>query len=146
MPDQVELAPEFHPDPEQNLLQLRRLVQAGATALTLFDVGRLDVGEEWRYVDDVISKSGSNPLRGLGSLLRQPFIDVTRLYHYPAGQAGVTAIALGSRYEASSEMAPACGELHNLAILAHAEELKVTAIIVTAEAAGTLSPEKFLAD
>lgn len=143
VPGQVKRAPEFQPDAEQNLMQLRKLKQAGTTALTLFDVGRLDKGESWRYVDDVISKSGVNPLRGLGPLLRQPFVDITRLYHCPTGQKGVSATALGSRYEADSS-APACGELHHLAILAHAEELRVTAIIVTAEAIGTLPPGEFL--
>jgi len=144
LPDGVKLVPEFQPGSEQILLQLRRLEQAGATVLTLFDVGRLNAGQTWRYVDDVISKSGVNPLRGLGSLLRLPFIDISRLYHCPAGQKGVTAIALGSRYAASGNTAPACGELHHLAILAHAEELSVTAIIVTARAVTTLPPEEFL--
>lgn len=144
-PAAVDLLTDNPLTPEKKLLQFRQLRKGRVTAVTLFDVGRLPDGDDWRYTQDVVSKSGANPLRGLGSLLKEPFVDVSRLYHCPAGHTGITVTALGRRYAGNPNISPACGELHHLAILAHAAGLNVTAVIVAAKAVPALQPEDFLA-
>lgn len=143
-PAAVSLLPDENLTPDKKLLQFRDLQKGGTTAVTLFDVGRLPEGDQWRYVADVVSKSGVNPLRGLGALLREPFVDVSWLYRCPAGHAGITITALGERYAGSPHISPACGELHHLAILAHAEGLSVTAVIMLAETVPAIKVEEFL--
>ena len=146
LPDGVDLLPGARMLPDEKLRQLRQVRGDSREAIRLFDIGRLPDGRPWHYVADVVSKSGVNPLRGMGRLLKEPFVDVSRLYHLPAGASGLTITALGDRFDASSGVTPACGELHHLAILAHAESLKVTAVIVAGGRLSTLDPEEFLAD
>ena len=130
LPEGVVLADVKSGSAQDQLIQFRRLMQGGAAAVTLFDRGRLQPSVAWCYVADVISKSGENPLRGLGGLMTEPFVDVSHLYQLPAGATGQTVTALGSRLEQAADIVPACGDLHHLAILAHAEGLRVTGVVV----------------
>ncbi|UCD37379.1 MAG: hypothetical protein JSW54_11180 [Fidelibacterota bacterium] len=120
------------------LLTFRSLYdEQGSLTVIVFDVARFPDDTKWAYVADAVGRSGANPLRGLGRLLRSPFIDVSRLYHLPADETGVVATSLGARY---SELAPdaallhsgrpLCGELHSAAVIAHAERLQVTGVLV----------------
>ncbi|MFB0516573.1 MAG: hypothetical protein ACETWG_08210 [Candidatus Neomarinimicrobiota bacterium] len=120
------------------LLAFRQLrAERGLVPVTVFDVARFPDDRPWAYVADGLNKSGVNPLRGLGALLREPFVDLSRLYLVPQGQSGVEAVALGARYPgtdldspAHSRRLPVCSYLHDAAILAHVEGLLVTGVLV----------------
>lgn len=116
----------------QALLHFRKAKSEGYSKAVILDIGRLPVGKIWDYVGDAINKSGSNPLRGLGPQLLEPFIDVTQLYSVPDNVKGLEIIALGDRYDSATMVNPACGWLHHLAIVAHAEKLRVMGIVLDA--------------
>ena len=126
--------------PNRQLALFRRLRGAGAQALTVLDQGRIPAGRQWAYVADVVNRSGSNPLRGLGPQLREPFVDITALYHRPAGSPGLEVTALGRRYGDYQTVRPACGDLHHLAVVAHTEGLQVTGILVAEKSLTSLDP------
>ncbi len=125
-------------DPGKMLLSFRRIREdEGDRPVTVFDVARFPDDKAWAYVADGVNRSGANPLRGLGAVLREPFIDVSRLYSVPAGENGLEVVSLGARYPAiesglfeSSRGRPICSCLHEAAILAHAEGLAVTGVLV----------------
>ena len=125
-------------DPEKLLLSFRQIREAeGDRPVTVFDIARFPDETEWAYVADAVNRSGINPLRGLGAVMREPFIDVSRLYSVPAGENGLEVVSLGTRYDAAEDNPfadslgrPVCGCLHDAAILAHAEGLAVTGILV----------------
>ncbi len=125
-------------DPGQLLFAFRRIREAeGARPVLVFDVARFPDKTEWTYVADGVSRSGANPLRGLGAVTREPFIDVSRLYSIPVGETGLEVVSLGARYNAAEDNPladplgrPVCGYLHDAAILAHAEGLAVTGVLV----------------
>ena len=124
--------------PEKLLLSFRRIREdEGTRPVLIFDTARFTDKTEWAYVADAVNRSGVNPLRGLGTVMREPFIDVSRLYSIPAGKTGMEVVSLGARYDtaednpfADSLGRPICGYLHDAAILAHAEGLAVTGVLV----------------
>ncbi len=124
--------------PEKLLLSFRRIREdEGDRPVIIFDIARLPDDKAWAYVADAVNRSGANPLRGLGAVLREPFIDVSRLYSVPAGQTGLEVVSLGARFSSIDSMPseispgrPLCSYLHDAAILAHAEGLAVTGIVV----------------
>ena len=129
-------------EPEEPQLMLRSFLQfheeQGAQPVIIFDIARFPDDSRWAYVADGVNRSGTNPLRGLGAVMREPFIDVSRLYHVPEGQAGIEAVFLGERYPESVSEASgpetvtlaACSHLHSAAILAHTAGLLVTGVLV----------------
>ena len=124
--------------PDQLLFAFRRIREAeGPRPVLVFDVARFPDKTEWTYIADGVNRSGSNPLRGLGAVTREPFIDVSRLYNVPVGEVGLEVVSLGARYDAAeyNPLAdslgwPVCGHLQSAAILAHAEGLTVTGVLV----------------
>lgn len=120
------------------LLTFRRLkAERADQPVVIFDIARFPNGASWAYVADGVNRSGTNPLRGLGTLMRQPFVDVSRLYHLPEGCEGVELVALGSRYPGGEALLAGLrpgralgGYLHAAAILAHTEGLRVTGVLV----------------
>lgn len=125
-------------DPGKMLFTFRQLREAeGDRPVIIFDVARFPDETEWAYVADVVNRSGTNPLRGLGAVTREPFVDVSRLYRVPAGKTGLEVVSLGARYPGGDSVLseifpdrPVCGYLHDAAILAHAEGLAVTGVLV----------------
>ena len=123
---------------EQILLSFRDVyANEGRRSITIFDIAHFPDDSSWCYVTDAVNRSGLNPLRGLGTVTRKPFIDLSYLYRVPAGETGREVLALGARYHdmdlaASMPAAgrPLCSHLHDAAILAHAEGLTVTGILV----------------
>ncbi len=125
----------MHYDPEhprEALLAFRDMGRtSGVTAVIIFDLARFPDETAWAYVRDGINRSGSHPLRGLAPLMREPFVDLTQLYHVPAGETGVVADCLGARYPGGPSERAVCGHLHDAAILAHSEGLRVTGVLVS---------------
>jgi hypothetical protein len=128
--------------PREMLLEFRRLAEGHPPpSAYVLDVGRFSDETEWAFVSDAVGRAGASPLRGLGPIMKEPFVDVTRLYHVPEGNTGVEVVALGDRYLDDPAL-PAdvargrtvCSHLHAAAILAHTEELRVTGILVSAAA------------
>ncbi len=125
-------------DPEKLLLSFRRIREdEGDHPVSVFDIARFPDERGWSYVADAVNRSGINPLRGLGAVMREPFIDVSHLYSVPVGETGLEVVSLGARYDAAegnplahSLGRPVCGYLHDAAILAHAEGLIVTGFVV----------------
>ncbi|UCH62287.1 MAG: hypothetical protein JSU77_10830 [Fidelibacterota bacterium] len=125
-------------DPEKMLLLFRRIREdVGDQPVTVFDLARFPDGREWSYVTDGVNRSGANPLRGLGAVMREPFIDVSQLYNVPTGELGLEVVSLGARYDAAednplpdSRGRPVCGYLQDAAILAHTEGLAVNGVLV----------------
>ncbi|MBA7708984.1 hypothetical protein ES703_117891 [subsurface metagenome] len=125
-------------NPGGMLSTFRQLREAeGARPVIIFDTARFPDITEWAYAADGVNRSGANPLRGLGTVMRQPFIDVSRLYSVPAGETGREVVCLGARYDAAEDNPladspgrPVCGYLQEAAILAHAEGLAVTGVLV----------------
>lgn len=112
----------------------------GSRPVTIFDVAHFADNSTWCYVADAVNRSGANPLRGLGTVTRKPFIDLSYLYNVPAGETGLEVVALGARYTEIDPTdfkpagdRPVCSHLHDAAILAHAERLIVTGILVAEE-------------
>lgn len=138
--------------PEEMLLDFRRLV--GARSLPpvyVLDIGHFWDNSEWAFVSDAVGRSGTNPLRGLGRIMKEPFIDISRLYHVPLGAAGVEVIALGDRYKEyldqcprAAHIYPACSHLHGAAILAHTEGLRVTGVLVSEAALPNFNIERVI--
>ncbi len=158
----AEPARLMHYDPHRSreaLLAFReRGNAAGGAPVVIFDLARFPDETPWAYVRDGINRSGAHPLRGLAALLREPFVDLTHLYHVPAGETGVVADCIGARYpgDPSAELRlarpprggsgqgwatprgagpwerPVCSHLHDAAILAHTEGLRVTGVLVSA--------------
>ena len=140
----AEPARLMHYDParlREALLAFRdRGNAAGVTPVVIFDLARFPNETSWAYVRDGINRSGAHPLRGLAALMQEPFVDLTRLYHVPAGETGVVADCIGARYpgDPSAELRagpserPVCSHLHDAAILAHTEGLRVTGVLVSA--------------
>lgn len=151
-PEAVQFV-QFKPDQsEKMLVSFRQLKETLPEAhVVVFDVARFPDGRKWAFVSDGIGRSGANPLRGLGPLLREPFIDVSHLYHVPDGCSGIIAVSLGSRFH-SQEYDPAamrsdhpvCGHLQNAAILAHSEGFQVTGILVAESHIRDLDLTEFL--
>ena len=131
-------------EPAKQLALFRQQREAGAEAVTILDLGRIPEGQAWAYISDAVNKSGSNPLRGMTDRMRDPFIDVTTLYHRPVGTPGLEVIALGNRYGDEMQMSPACGVLHHMALVAHAEGFHVTGILVDKESLASLDPAAFI--
>ena len=111
--------------------------QVGPCSALVMDIATFPDEQDWAYVADGIGKSGSNPLRGLGPLLHEPFVDVSRLYHLRQGTSGITVMALGDRYLtvdtaalAARSSLPVCSHLQEAAILAHAEGFSVTGVLL----------------
>ncbi len=125
-------------DPEKLLLSFRRIREAeGGRPVLIFDTARFPDKTELAYAADCVNRSGANPLRGLGAVMREPFVDVSRLYSVPAGKTGLEVVSLGTRYDAAEDNPlahslgrPVCGYLHDAAILAHAEGFTVTGVVV----------------
>jgi hypothetical protein len=125
--------------PEKMLLAFRLLAETGKDpSVWVLDVGCFPEETPWAFVSDAVGRSGSNPLRGLGRIMKEPFVDVCRLYRVPRGAAGVEVIALGDRYRDSLDQSPPdadtrpiCSHLHGAAILAHTEGLRVTGVLVS---------------
>ena len=126
-------------DPGGMLSTFRQLREAeGARPVIIFDTARFPDITEWAYVADGVNRSGANPLIGLGAVMREPFIDVSRLYSVPASETGLEVVCLGARYDAAEDSPladspggrPVCGYLQDAAILAHAEGLAVTGVLV----------------
>ncbi len=125
-------------NPGGMLSTFRQLREAeGARPVLIFDTARFSDKTEWAYAADGVNRSGANSLRGLGAVMREPFIDVSRLYSVPAGKTGLEVVCLGARYDAAeynpladSVDRPICGYLQSAAILAHAEGFTVTGIVV----------------
>lgn len=125
-------------DPEKLLLSFRRIREdEGDRPVIVFDTARFPDKTEWAYVAEGVNRSGANPLRGLGAVMREPFIDLSQLYSVPASETGLEVVSLGARYDtaednplAHSMGRPVCGYLHDAAILAHAEGLTVTGVLV----------------
>jgi hypothetical protein len=125
--------------PREMLLEFRRLSEGDAPPhMYVLDVGRFANETQWAFVSDAVGRAGANPLRGLGSIMKEPFVDVTRLYHVPKGFAGVEVIAVGDRFRDDPRLLtdiarerPLCSHLHAAAILAHTEGLRVTGILVS---------------
>ncbi len=125
-------------NPGGMLSTFRQLREAeGTRPVLVFDVARFRDKTEWAYVADGVNRSGANPLRGLGAVTREPFIDVSRLYNVPVGETGLEVVSLGARYDAAEDNPladspgrPVCGYLQSAAILAHAEGLAVTGVVV----------------
>ena len=118
-------------DPGGALMSLRRLREEGFPGgVTIFDLARFPADRTWAYVADGINRSGGNPLRGLGSIMEEPFVDLSGLYTLPDGAAGVVAVALGERYPGELSDRPVCSHLHDAAILAHTAGLPVTGVLV----------------
>ncbi len=123
---------------EQILRSFRDVYEnEGTRSATIFDVAHFPDDSSWCYVTDAVNRSGVNPLRGLGTVTRKPFIDLSYLYQVPAGEIGREVVALGDRYRDTNPAAftsavgrPLCSHLHDAAILAHAENLTVTGILV----------------
>ena len=132
----AEPARLMHYDPHRSreaLLAFReRGNAAGGAPVVIFDLARFPDETPWAYVRDGINRSGAHPLRGLAALLREPFVDLTHLYHVPAGETGVVADCIGARYPGDPSERPVCGHLHDAAILAHTEGLRVTGVLVSA--------------
>jgi hypothetical protein len=125
--------------PEEMLLAFRLLSDTGKKpSVCILDIGCFRDETQWAFVSDAVGHSGKNPLRGLGRIMKEPFVDVSRVYHVPRGAASVEAIALGDRFQkhlAQCQSAvhprPVCSHLHGAAILAHTEGLRVTAVLVS---------------
>ena len=124
--------------PREMLLEFRRLAEEDTPPhVYVLDVGRFSDETQWAFVSDAVGRSGANPLRGLGPIMKEPFVDVTRLYHVPEDSTGVEVVALGNRFRADpgliadvARARPICSHLHAAAILAHAEGLRVTGVLV----------------
>lgn len=117
--------------PAAALQNFRRLGEEGIhEPVIVVDVARFPDDSDWAYVADGINRSGVNPLRGLGALLREPFVDLTRLFHVPAGSKGVVAVFLGARYPGEPADQPVCSYLQEAAILAHTADLPVLGVLV----------------
>lgn len=125
-------------DPGGMLTTFRQIREnEGDRPVLIFDTARFPDKTEWAYAADGVNRSGANPLWGLGALMREPFIDVSRLYSVPAGKTGLEVVSLGARYNAAEDNPladspgrPVCGYLQDAAILAHAEGLAVTGVLV----------------
>lgn len=128
-------------EPEEPRLMLSSFLQLheerGTQPAIIFDIARFPDETEWAYVADGTNRSGANPLRGLRALMREPFIDLSRLYYVPNGETGREVVALGARYSEIESATfkpargrPVCSYLHNAAILAHAAGLPVTGVLV----------------
>ena len=128
--------------PEEMLRAFRRLAEAGKQpSVCVLDIGCFGDETQWAFVSDAVGRSGKNPLRGLGRIMKEPFVDVSRLYHIPGGMAGVEVIALGDRYQEhldqcqhAAHARPFCSHLHGAAVLAHTEGLRVTGVLVSESA------------
>jgi hypothetical protein len=138
-PESVQLV-QFAPDESKVMLLTFRLYHRTSphTPMIIFDLARFRDDRKQAYVRDGIGRMGTNPLRGLGPLLREPFIDVSRLYHLPAGEDGVIAVSIGSRFRsheydptAIQSNYPVCSFLQSAAILAHSEGFNVTGVLVS---------------
>lgn len=128
--------------PREMLLEFRRIAEADASLLIcVLDVGRFSDETQWAFVADAVSRAGANPLRGLSRIMKEPFVDVTRLYRVPEDKSGEEVVALGDRYQDDPGLIPevargrpVCSHLHSAAILAHTEGLRVTGILVSESA------------
>ncbi|MFC1484798.1 hypothetical protein ACFL6Q_07115, partial [Candidatus Neomarinimicrobiota bacterium] len=125
--------------PKEMLLAFRLLSDTKKKpSVCVLDIGCFRDETQWAFVSDAVGHSGNNPLRGLGRVMREPFVDVSRLYHVPPGATGTEVIALGDRYQehiskcqGTTHPHPVCSHLHSAAILAHTEGLHVTAALVS---------------
>jgi hypothetical protein len=125
--------------PEEMLLAFRLLSDTGnKPQVCVLDIGCFRDETQWAFVSDAVGHSGKNPLRGLGRIMKEPFVDVSRLYHVPPGAVGVEVTALGDRYREHSgqylraaNTRPTCSHLHSAAILVHTEGLQVTGVLVS---------------
>jgi hypothetical protein len=128
--------------PDEMLLAFRRLAaEQTAPSVLVLDVGHFWDETQWAFVSDAVGRSGANPLRGLGRIMKEPFVDVTRLYYVPNGSKGLEVIALGDRFKEypgadfrDPQKRPVCSYLHGAAILAHAEGLRVSGVLVSESA------------
>jgi hypothetical protein len=128
--------------PEEMLLAFRLLSdKKKKPSVCVLDMGCFRDETRWAFVSDAVGHSGKNPLRGLGRIMKEPFVDVSRLYHVPRSAAGVEVIALGDRFQehldhcqGAAHPHPVCSHLHGAAILAHTEGLQVTGVLVSEEA------------
>ena len=111
----------FDPADPGEMLAAFRLIREdeGDRPVIIFDIARFSDDRDWAYIADGVNRSGSNPLRGLGAVMREPFIDVSRLYSVPVGETGLEVVGLGARYPAiesgpfePSRGRPICGYLH----------------------------------
>jgi hypothetical protein len=125
--------------PEEMLLAFRLLSDnEKQPSVRVLDIGYFGDETQWAFVSDAVGHSGKNPLRGLGRIMKEPFVDVSRLYRVPRDSASVEVIALGDRYreyinhyQGAAHPRPACSHLHGAAILAHTEGLRVTGVLVS---------------
>lgn len=134
--------------PKETLSALRRALEGDRGAVVaVCDVARFPDQTLWAYVADGINKSGANPLRGLGPALKEPFMDVSRLYQVPRGETGVVAVSLGDRYPRRAD-GPGiiCSHLQTVALLAHATGMAVTGVLVSEAHLPDFSPELAFGD
>ena len=137
-PESIQLV-RFVPDEPRVMLLTFRLYRKTSphAPMLIFDLAHFPDERKQAYVRDGIGRMGANPLRGLGPLLREPFIDVSRLYHVPLDEEGVVAVSIGERFH-STERDPdtlrsphaVCSYLQSAAILAHSEGFRVMGVLV----------------
>ncbi len=121
-------------DPARMVNELEQLRPKKGIRICIFDLAILPDDKAWTFVEDSINRSGTNPLRQLSGLSTTRFIDVGQLYLVPKGQTGTTILSLGARFKAAERGPIAiCGHLHTMAVIAHAMNFKVTAIVVSEE-------------
>lgn len=103
-----------------------------ATQACIFDDGRIESGKTWAFVKDGINRSGSNPLRKLGTSPGKQFLDVSNLYQVPDGQEGIVIISLGERFKEEESLSrESCSDLQELAIIANDLDFKVFGIVLS---------------
>ncbi len=121
-------------DPAQLVTDLEQIRPHKGIRIHIFDVAIMPDGMTWAFVEDSINRSGTNPLRQLNRLSTTRFIDVGQLYRVPKGKKGITILSLGTRFkQAERGQIATCGHLHTIAVIAHAMNFEVTAIVVFEE-------------
>lgn len=119
-------------DLAQLVNDLGKIRSQGRKRLNIFDVAIMPDDKNWAFVEDGINRAGTNPLRQLGGLSENRFIDIGHLYVVPKGQTGIQILSLGARFkEVEVSNKAICGHLQNGAIVAYAMGFEVTAIVVT---------------
>ncbi len=104
------------------------------STVCIFDGAVLVKKRVWAFVKDGINRTGSNPLRRLGTSAGKQFVDVSNLYQVPGGQEGIVITSLGERFEEGESLGnDICRDMQTLAIIAHDLDFKVFGIVLSIE-------------
>ncbi|MCK4577310.1 MAG: hypothetical protein KAU50_00880 [Candidatus Marinimicrobia bacterium] len=139
------LAPDIS-EPRNLLLEFRRYkADTGLSAVVIVDFATLPPALDKASVSGGINRSGLSPLRGLGDITREQFLDMSNIYHRVPGLEYITVTGLGARYPTHVlPDRPCCGHLNNLAVLAHAEGLDVYGLLLKEQAEAIMDLDRLL--